>query len=132
MSAERSPFREAPRGIDRRNWLRRVLAAGAALHSVDGFSRLGIADEGPELSPPEQAKQECERAESRIKSITRRPLLHLESEQYQALGDATEAFMKMTLDDCESLAREYLAYYQAHGFDVKRPPRRLTLVDFPR
>ena len=38
--------------------------------------------------------------------------------------------MKMTLDDCESLAKEFLAYYQEHGFDVKRPPRRLTLVVF--
>jgi hypothetical protein len=130
MSAERRFYREATGEFDRRGWLRRVVAAGAVLHGVDGFPRLGMADDGAELPPPEQAKQERDRAEARIKSITRRPLLHLESEQYQALGDATETFMKMTLDDCESLAREYLAYYQGHGFDVKRPPRRLTLVIF--
>ncbi len=54
----------------------------------------------------------------------------MRSEQYQAVGDAAEAFMKLTLDDCEKPCREYLAYYQEHGFDVKRPGRRLTLVVF--
>ena len=37
--------------------------------------------------------------------------------------------MKMTLEDCEIL-RKIISYYQEHGFDVKRPPRGLTLVVF--
>jgi Protein of unknown function (DUF1570) len=130
MSAERLVDGEGPKEIDRRSWLRRVVAAGAICRCVDGAFRPAIAAEGLALSPEEEAKQELERAQVRVKAVTRRPLLKLYTEQYQAVGDATEAFMKLTLNDCEGLAREYLAYYQEHGFDVKRPPRRLTLVVF--
>ena len=60
----------------------------------------------PKLSPEQEAEQELERAQARVRAVTRRPLLNLRSEQYQAVGDATESFMKLTLNDCESLARE--------------------------
>ena len=61
---------------------------------------------------------------------TRSPLVTLRSEQFQAVGDATESFMKLTLNDCENIAEDYFGYYQEQGFDVKRPGRRLTLVVF--
>ncbi len=54
----------------------------------------------------------------------------MRSEQYQAVGDAAEAFLKITLIDCENLADDFLGYYQGQGFDVKRSRRRLTLVVF--
>jgi hypothetical protein len=130
MSAERIANRAGRAQIDRRNWLRQTFAMGATFGCLDGVARPGIADDVPDLSPEEQARQELERAQARVGAITRRPLLHVQSEQYQVVGDAGETFMKMTLDDCDSLAREYLAYYQEHGFDVKRPRRRLTLVVF--
>ena len=130
MSAERIANRVGRTDIHRRSWFRRAFAAGAAFPCVAGVSGPGIAAASPDLSPDEQASQELERAQARVGAITRRPLVLMQSEQYQVVGDASEPFMKMTLDDCESLAKEFLAYYQEHGFDVKRPPRRLTLVVF--
>ncbi len=130
MSAGREMTKSGAKEMDRRSWLRRAVAAGAAFGCADGLIQPGIAAGDDNLSPQQQAAQEFERARTRVRAVTRRPVLTLTSEQYQAIGDATEPFMKLTLDDCENLAREYLAYYQAHGFDVKRPPRRLTLVVF--
>ena len=73
-----------------------------------------------------EAEQELERARARVRAVTRRPLLTMRSEQFQAVGDAAEAFLKITLIDCENLADDFLGYYQGQGFDVKRSPRRLT------
>jgi hypothetical protein len=89
-----------------------------------------MAADGPKLSPEQEAEQELERALTRARTATRRPLLTVRSEQYQAVGDAAESFMKITLNDCENIAEDFLAYYQGQGFDVKRPGRRLTLVVF--
>ena len=119
-----------PEEIDRRNWLRQAVLAGAAFGGVDQAFGQRIAAADRKHSPEQEAEQELERAQSRVRAVTRRPLLNMNSEQYQAVGDATEAFMKLTLNDCENLAREYLAHYQEQGFDVKRPERRLTLVVF--
>ena len=130
MSKAKTTNGGEPPEIDRRSWLRQAVLAGAALGSVDGAFGQGIAPAGPKLTPEQQAEQERERAQSRVRAVTRRPLRDLRTEQYQAVGDATEAFMKLTLNDCEGLAREYLAHYQEQGFDVKRPGRRLTLVIF--
>jgi hypothetical protein len=115
---------------DRRSWLRQAVLAGAAFRGVDGAYGQGIAAADRKLSPEQEAEQERERAQSRVRAVTRRPLLNLRSDQYQAVGDATEAFVNLTVNDCEGLAREYLAHYQEQGFDVKRPTRRLTLVVF--
>jgi hypothetical protein len=116
--------------IDRRSWLRHSVAAGAALGCMNHAGAPGLMAEAPKLSPAEEAEQELERAQSRVKAVTRRPLLTVQSDQYQAVGDAAMAFMKITLTDCENLAQDYLGYYQEHGFDVKRPGRRLTLIVF--
>jgi hypothetical protein len=116
--------------IDRRSWLLRSVAAGAIFGCLNEAARLGIAAEPRQLSPTEEAEQELERAQVRVRAVSRRPLLTLRSEQYQAVGDAAEAFMKMTLNDCENVAHDFLAYYQDQGFDVKRPQRRLTLIIF--
>jgi hypothetical protein len=130
MSAGQIVNGERPEEIDRRSWLRQAALAGAAFGGFDGALGQGIAPAGRKLTPEQEAEQERERAQSRVRAVTRRPLLNLHSEQYQAVGDATEAFMQRTMNDCEGLAREYLAHYQEQGFDVKRPERRLTLVIF--
>ena len=130
MSAGKITNGARPEEIDRRDWLRQTALAWVAFDSVDGAFGQGIAAANRELSPEEEAKQELERAHSRVQAVTRRPLLNMSSEQYQAVGDATEPFMKLTLNDCDNLARQYLAHYQEQGFDVKRPERRLTLVVF--
>ena len=130
MSAGKLTNGGGPEQIDRRNWLRQAALVGAAFGGVDRTFGQEMAATDRKLSPEQEAEQERQRAQSRVRAVTRRPLLYLQSEQYQAVGDATEAFMKLTLNDCESLAREYLAHYQKQGFDVKRPGRRLTLVIF--
>ena len=84
--------------IDRRSWLRRAVAAGAVLGCADQILGAGCRREPPKLSPAEEAEQELERAQARVKAVTRRPLVTLRSEQYQAVGDAAEAFMKITLE----------------------------------
>jgi hypothetical protein len=116
--------------IDRRGWLRRAVAAGALYGCLDQASGPEVAAGVPALTPEQQAQQELERAQTRVRAVTRRPLLNLSSEQFQAVGDAAEPFMKITLSDCENIAQDFLGYYQHQGFDVKRPGRRLTLVVF--
>jgi Protein of unknown function (DUF1570) len=116
--------------IDRRRWLAQAVAAGAMLGSINQASGPGHAAELFGLTPAEEAEQELKRASDRLKAVTRRPLVTLSSDQFQVIGDASEAFMKVTLSDCESLASDFLGYYQNLGFDVKRPGRRLTLVNF--
>ena len=116
--------------IDRRSWLGRIVALGSGFLYCDQAARLGMAAQGRRLSPVEEAEQELERAKARAGAATTRPLLILRTEQYQAVGDAAESFMKMTLSDCENVARDYLGYYQRQGFEVKRPGRRLTVVVF--
>ena len=130
MSAERIVNRVGHEGINRRGWLRQAFAVGAVLPCVDGLSGPGIAVAGTLFLPRKRPGKSSSVRQTRVRAITRRPIVQLESDQYQLIGDAREPFMKMTLDDCESLAHEYLAYYQGLGFDVKRPPRRLTLVVF--
>jgi hypothetical protein len=116
--------------FDRRTWLRRAVAAGAVFGCLDDSRGPVISAESPKRSPTEEAAHELERAQSRVRAVTRRPLLTLRSEQYQAVGDAAEAFIKITLNDCENIAQDFLGYYQDHGFDVKRPGRRMTLIVF--
>jgi hypothetical protein len=130
MSAGKIVSGGGPEEIDRRSWLRQAALAGTAFGGFDGAFGQGIAAADRKFSPEQEAGHELERAQSRVRAVTRRPLLNMNSDQYQAVGDSTEAFMKLTLNDCENLAREYLAHYQEQGFDVKRAGRRLTIVVF--
>jgi hypothetical protein len=116
--------------LERRRWLARVAALGSGLAFADAPGRHGMAAQDQFLSPAEEAEREFERAKARVQAATSRPLITLRAEQYQALGDAAESFIKITLNDCENIARDYLTYYQGQGFDVKRPGRRLTVVIF--
>jgi hypothetical protein len=38
--------------------------------------------------------------------------------------------MKITLADCESIARDYLDHFRGKGFDIHNPAHRLTLIVF--
>ncbi len=110
-------------GIDRRLWMRSV--AGSLL----GVSELGSA-RSAEPDPHAEEEAELQRAEARTRKATDRPLRTLKSTHYQAIGDASESFMKLTLSDCERLAAEFLRHFQTRGFDVKWPDRRLTVIVF--
>jgi hypothetical protein len=116
--------------LDRRAWLRRAAANAAFFGSFATAARHGDAAQARILTPAEEAARELERAVTRARAATSRPLHTVFTEQYQAVGDAAEPFLKSSTSDCELIARDYLDYYQAKGFEVRRPPRRLTLVVF--
>jgi hypothetical protein len=116
--------------IDRRRWLERAAGLGALALGNGVLSPQILAAQAADLNPQEEAEQELKRAQERVQAVTSGSLLTLRTERFQAVGNAASAFMKMSLDDCENLLQDFLAAYQSQGFDVKRPPRRLTLVIF--
>jgi Protein of unknown function (DUF1570) len=116
----------------RRAWLRRTLAGAAALDCFRLGPRSTHASQDPNLrpGPAEDAADDLKQAEARVRKVTTRPTRIVQSEHFQAVGDASESFMKLTLSDCELITLDYLDHYRAKGFDVKPPARRLTLVVF--
>jgi Protein of unknown function (DUF1570) len=120
--------REAGRGsVDRRDWMRLALASAAVGGAGLCLDPAAIAQN---LAPAAEADKELQLATDRIKTVTRSGLRTVRSDRFQAVGDAADQFMKLTLSDCESIALDYLAHYQTKGFDVKQSNRRLTLVVF--
>ncbi len=117
--------------LDRRAWLRQSVAAGAAFSSgIAGAGRRSDAAQEPKLTPAEEAANELERVKAMVRAVTTRPLQTLTSDQYQAVGDSALAYIKIAVGDCETIAGDFLDHYQAKGFGVKRPDRRLTLLVF--
>jgi hypothetical protein len=110
--------------LDRRTWLRSVAGSVTALGGLAGTVRAGQA---PDDTNPDEEK-ELRFAEERARKATTRPLLTLKSDHYQAIGDASEAFIKLTLSDCEKMAADYINHFRSKGFDVKLPARRLTVI----
>ncbi len=116
------------RPLHRRAWLRIAAGATAGLGGFDGRSLPAFASDDPKDAADEA--EELQRAETRARKVTNRPLLTLKSAHYQAVGDASETFIKLTLSDCEKMAADYLHHFRARGFDVKLPDRRLTVIAF--
>jgi hypothetical protein len=119
-----------PEQLARRAWLLRATAGAAACAGMGMVPVLGQAPKGPKLTPPEEAEKEREKAIAKVRAASSRPLNTANSERYQAIGDATLSFIKVTLGDCELIAQDYLDHYHAKGFEVKRPARRMTLIVF--
>ena len=116
--------------IDRRVWLRN---AGGTAAGLSGFlnSRLysqTAVDSGKNVYP--EALDELRLAEAKAKRVTRRPLLRIDSRHHQAIGDASEAFIKLTLSDCKQIAEDFQKHFREKGFDVKLPDRRMTVIVF--
>jgi hypothetical protein len=130
MSRRFNDARPNPDQFDRRAWLRSLLAAAGTLHCPGFASRQSLASQAPRprLSPDEEADRELKQAEARVRKVTSRPIRIVRSAHFQAVGDASESFMNVTLADCELIALDYLDHYRAKGFEVKLPDRRLTLV----
>jgi hypothetical protein len=106
--------------VGRRTWLAGALAAGWLV------GRRARGDE-----PSSRADDE-RRDEERVREAARKAGLEgvgaTRSANYLAVGDAPEAFRALTLRDCEALARDFLKYYKAQGFEVEPPRRRMTVV----
>ena len=81
-------------------------------------------------SPAEVAAIELKRATSRVRAVTRHSLQVAKSSEYQVVGDAQATFIQTSLRDYGAIANDFLAHYQAKGFQVKAPERRMTLVAF--
>ncbi len=115
--------------VDRRRWLRTVAGIAAGLGGL--ASRTGpIAAANRAQPEPTEAEEELDRAEEQAKKVTKLPLRRLRSPHYQAIGDASEQIIKLTLSDCEQVATDFLKHYRAKGFPVTAPDRRLSLVVF--
>ncbi len=134
--------------MDRRAWARDaagfVLAAGLQDQlpgKSDGSRGSGPArrERAPaapagksahDLTPKDEEALELEQARERVGRAASRPLVEWRTEHFQVVGDASIAFLKMTLADCEALAADFLDHYREKGFKVAAPPRRLTLIAF--
>jgi hypothetical protein len=119
--------------VERRKWL--GLASGTALGIVasSGFAfrlaRAAAPIDPANVQPPTR-DEEYLAAETRVRKATTLPIRTAASDHYRAIGDASEAFMKLILNDCELVAVDYLEYYRAKGFDVALPNRQMTVVVF--
>jgi hypothetical protein len=111
--------------LHRRAWLR--IAAGSVA-AVGGLRREGRA--GQDGDEPKSEEEEFRLAEARARKATTQALRSWKSAHYQAIGDASEAFIKLTLSDCEKMAVDYIKHFRSRGFDVKLPPRRMTVLVF--
>ncbi|MDR3637425.1 MAG: DUF1570 domain-containing protein [Isosphaeraceae bacterium] len=106
---------EPPRGrtgptLSRRTWLAGALASAAA-------TRAQGADE-----------REAVEAEERARAKGLKPFRTLRSKHYVAVGNAPEEYLRITLLDCEDVARDFIEQFQVNGFKVAYPAKRMTAV----
>ncbi len=117
-------------GMKRRAWLVRAASGTAVLAGIAGSTSLGDTTQDEKKNTADLAAQELERTETRVRAVTKGTLQSATTEHYQAVGDASETFMKLSLEDCELIAQDFLDYYRSKGFAVKPPERRMTVVVF--
>jgi hypothetical protein len=120
----------APASLDRRSWLLRAASGGALLAAIAKSPNRALAAQEKKKSPAEEADRELERATSRVRAVTSHPLQVAKSEKYQVVGDADPTFIQTSLRDCDVIANDFVVHYQAKGFQVKAPERRMTIVAF--
>jgi hypothetical protein len=118
MPGPREPRIGHPLRLSRRAWL----AAGAA-----GW--VGVLASGQE-PPPGSEDDATIRAqvEERARSAGLGPFRSSRTASYLGIGDAPDSFRTSALQSCETIALDYLDYYQSQGFAVHRPERRLVVV----
>jgi hypothetical protein len=110
--------------------MRRTAGAIVASRVLERISRSDFAWDDTKSSGSDEETSEIKRAEREIRKVTSEPLRTVRSRHYQAIGDASELFLKLSVDDCELIALDYMTHYRAKGFDVKLPVRRFSLIVF--
>jgi Protein of unknown function (DUF1570) len=120
----------APTSLDRRAWLLRAASGGAILTAIGKSPGQADATQEKKKSPAEEADRELERATRGARAVTSRSLQVVKSEEYQVVGDADPTFIQTSLRDYGAIANDFLVHYQAKGFQVKAPDRRMTLLAF--
>ncbi len=118
------------RTVNRRDWLRLAGRAAVGFGILERCNNFAIGADDPKSGAGETAAQEIRRAEAIVQKVTNHEIHTFQSAHYQALGDASETFIKLTLADCEQVALDYLKHYRDKGFDIKLPDRRLILIVF--
>jgi len=122
-----APAREQRNGRWR---LRRFAPLALLLGAILAGTRPISARIGQGRGASEGAEQDLKRAAAQVEQVTKRSIQTVRSEHFQAVGDASESFLKITLGDCERIARDYFDHFRVKGFDVRNPDRRLTLIVF--
>lgn len=90
-------------------------------------SRLKAAEDDEPIQLQDADIAEVER---RLQEAEVSPVRRMATAHFEAIGDASESFMKSCLTDCEQLAFDYLKHFKARGFEVELPEDRLILVAF--
>ncbi len=120
----------ARRSVNRRDWLRLAGSAAVGYRGLVSGATSAVAGDEPKPETVETAEEEIRRAVAIVQKATDQEVRTVQSAHYQAIGDASETFIKLTLSDCEQVALDYLKHYRDRGFDVKLPDRRLILIVF--
>jgi hypothetical protein len=104
--------------VDRRAWL-----AGALTAWIGASCRAGELD-------PSQVDEDRERrsVEELAANAGLRAFRATRTKHFLGIGDASDRFRALTVQDCEAVAADYLDYYQARGFKVAMPEGRLTVI----
>jgi hypothetical protein len=116
--------------MGRREWLRLMAGGIAGPSVVDGMAQ--AAQEAGKLGRPARdvAEAEIEAARAKLTGARIGPINVFRTTHYQAIGDAPEGFLRLTLGDCEQLAQDFDRHFKARGFRVHPADRRLTVVGF--
>ncbi len=67
-------------------------------------------------------------AEERAGALGLKAFRTLESKHFTAVGNTDEAYLRIALQDCEAVTRDFLEYYMAKGWDLTLPERRMVVV----
>ncbi len=118
------------RTVNRRDWLRLAGSGAVGFGSLVRCPMTAMGADEPKSGAVETAEEEIGRALALVQKSADHEVRTVRSTHYQAIGDASETFIKLTLADCEQVALDYLKHYREKGFDVKLPDRRLILIVF--
>ena len=80
------------------------------------------------IPPLTLRRRHCRTSSDRLIKDKIGPLAKVRSDHYVAIGDAAHGFMRVILQDCEQLARDYLSHFRHHGFAVHAPDGPLIVV----
>ncbi len=99
--------------ISRRAWLGGVLGGLVTVATKADDDREG---------------RETREAEARAQELGLKSFRSLKSKHYAAVGNASDDYLRITLLDCEAIARDFIEHYSSKGFPVAFPHDRMTAV----
>jgi hypothetical protein len=116
-------------GLSRRGWAR-AAALGASAMLRGGAGSAAPQDATTKAEPIKIKDADLAEVEKKLRESGIQAVHKLRSKHYQAIGDASDVFMRSILGDCEQLAVDYLKHFKRRGFEVRAPERPLNLLVF--